>query len=99
MSAVGLVERRLQVVDDQRVRACIDFDRAALRERALDDERLDLFGCRVAERRGHHVQLAGQRLLLGELTALLLFLGQRRSAARRGRSSRRASSPACWRAG
>ena len=56
----------------------VDLHRAALRQRALGEERLQILGLRVAERPRQHAQLAGERLLLGQLAALRFFVGERR---------------------
>ena len=99
MQSIGGRQPVLQVGDDERVGARIDLHRAALRQRALGQQRLQILGLRVAQRPGQHAQLAGERLLVGELAALRLLRRPARSAARCGRSCRRRGSRACWRAG
>src|SRR5437870_558044 len=49
---------------------------SALRQRALGQQRLQLFALRVAEGFRHHAQLAGESLLVAELAALGFFVGE-----------------------
>ena len=52
-----------------------------LRQHALREQRLHFLGARVAERPRQHLQVAGQRLFVGEFPALRLFVGERGSGA------------------
>ena len=65
-----------QVVDDHRVGARVGLDGPALRQRRGREQRLQILGARVAERARHHPQLAGERLLVRQLAALALLVGQ-----------------------
>ena len=65
-----------QVGDDQRVRARVGRYRTASREHRRGDERLHLFGARVAEGARQCLQLAGKRLRLGQLLPLRFLIGK-----------------------
>ena len=76
-SAVGAVDARLQVGDDQVVGARVHLNRRALGQRRAQEERRHVGRLGVGQRLGHRHQLAGERLLLGQLAARLAFRAQR----------------------
>ncbi len=71
-----LIDGRLQVREDECVRAGIDLHRAALRERAPGHQARDLIRSGVVQGTCGDAQLARERLLLRQLPALLFFIGE-----------------------